>query len=106
MVNVVKLEGMGKLGEEQLEWLKRDLEPLKASQPIVIFAHIPLWAIYPDWGWATEDSVQAMALLRADWLRALLVTVGLVVAMQRRDAVLAPGAVDLTRAGIDRIAEP
>ncbi len=23
------------------------------STPIVIFAHIPLWMVYPDWGWGT-----------------------------------------------------
>ncbi|HEY9126120.1 MAG TPA: metallophosphoesterase [Acidobacteriaceae bacterium] len=62
--NVLQLEGMGRLGWEQVEWLKQDLESLKASQPIVIFAHIPLWAVYPEWGWATQDSQQAMAMLK------------------------------------------
>jgi 3',5'-cyclic AMP phosphodiesterase CpdA len=64
LVNVVQLEGMGKLGEAQLDWLKQDLYGIKSSTPIVIFAHIPLWAIYPDWGWGTSDSEQALALLR------------------------------------------
>ena len=64
LVNVVQLEGMGKLGQPQLEWLKQDLSGLKSSTPIVVFAHIPLWAIYPDWGWGTSDSEQALALLR------------------------------------------
>ena len=64
LVNVVQLEGMGKLGAEQLAWLKQDLAGLKASTPIVVFAHIPLWAIYPDWGWGTADSEQALALLK------------------------------------------
>ncbi len=64
LVNVVQLEGMGKLGQEQLDWLKKDLGSLKSSAPIVIFAHIPLWAIYPAWGWGTSDSEQALALLK------------------------------------------
>jgi 3',5'-cyclic AMP phosphodiesterase CpdA len=64
LVNVVQLEGMGKLGQPQLDWLKQDLSGLKSSTPIVVFAHIPLWAIYPDWGWGTSDSEQALALLR------------------------------------------
>jgi len=64
LVNVVQLEGMGKLGQAQLDWLKQDLSGLKSSAPIVIFAHIPLWAVYPTWGWATSDSEQAMAMLK------------------------------------------
>ena len=64
LVNVVQLEGMGMLGQAQLDWLKQDLSGLKNSTPIVVFAHIPLWAIYPAWGWGTSDSEQALALLR------------------------------------------
>jgi 3',5'-cyclic-AMP phosphodiesterase len=64
LVNVVQLEGMGKLGAAQIAWLKDDLSRLKSSQPIVVFAHIPLWAIYPDWGWGTADSEQALGLLK------------------------------------------
>ena len=62
--NVVQLEGMGKLGQPQLDWLKQDLSALKSSTPIVVFAHIPLWAIYPEWGWGTSDSEQALGMLR------------------------------------------
>ena len=62
--NVAQLEGMGRLGETQLNWLKQDLNGLKSSTPVVVFAHIPLWAIYPDWGWGTSDSEQALAALR------------------------------------------
>jgi len=64
LVNVVQLEGMGKLGQTQLDWLRQDLAALKSSTPIVVFAHIPLWAIYPTWGWGTSDSEQALAMLR------------------------------------------
>src|SRR6201996_5198364 len=64
LVNVVQLEGMGRLGAEQIAWLKQDLSALKSSTPVVVFAHIPLWAVYPEWGWGTADSEQAFALLR------------------------------------------
>ena len=58
LVNVVNLKagGLGSLGHEQLEWLEDDLEGRSASTPIVLFAHIPLWTIYPDWGWGTDDT--------------------------------------------------
>ena len=64
LVNVVQLEGMGKLGQAQIDWLKDDLHGVKSSMPVVVFAHIPLWSVYPDWGWGTADSEQAFALLR------------------------------------------
>lgn len=64
LVNVVQLEGMGKLGQAQLAWLKQDLHALKSDTPIVVFAHIPLWAVYPDWGWGTSDGEQAFAMLK------------------------------------------
>jgi len=62
--NVVQVEGMGKLGGEQLEWLEGDLKGTTSSTPVVVFAHIPLWSVYPQWGWGTEDSEKAMAYLK------------------------------------------
>jgi 3',5'-cyclic AMP phosphodiesterase CpdA len=56
--------GLGYLGPDQLKWLADDLKAYSDSTPIVVFAHIPLWAIYPQWGWGTQDSEQALALLR------------------------------------------
>lgn len=66
LVNVINLKagGLGTLGKEQLEWLEKDLRHLKASTPIVVFAHIPLWTVYPEWGWGTEDSAQALSYLK------------------------------------------
>jgi 3',5'-cyclic AMP phosphodiesterase CpdA len=61
LVNVVKLEGMGQLGAEQLDWLKKDLKNVSSSTPIVLFAHIPLWTVYPEWGWGTKDSAEALS---------------------------------------------
>ncbi|HXJ44707.1 MAG TPA: metallophosphoesterase, partial [Bryobacteraceae bacterium] len=62
--NVVQLEGLGKVGENQLEWLRKDLARISSSTPLVIFAHIPLWTVYPQWGWGTEDSAQVLALVK------------------------------------------
>jgi 3',5'-cyclic AMP phosphodiesterase CpdA len=66
LVNVMNLKagGLGTLGHEQLEWLEDDVKPLKSSTPIVVFAHIPLWSVYPEWGWGTDDSAQALAYLK------------------------------------------
>jgi len=66
LVNVMNLKagGLGTLGHEQLEWLEDDVKHLKSSTPIVVFAHIPLWTVYPDWGWGTDDSAQALAYLK------------------------------------------
>jgi 3',5'-cyclic AMP phosphodiesterase CpdA len=66
LVNVLNLKagGLGTLGGEQLEWMKDDLKHLKHSTPIVVFAHIPLWSVYPEWGWGTDDSAQALAYLK------------------------------------------
>jgi 3',5'-cyclic AMP phosphodiesterase CpdA len=66
MVNVMNLKagGLGTLGNEQLEWLEKDVKHLKSSTPIVVFAHIPLWTVYPDWGWGTADSAQALGYLK------------------------------------------
>jgi 3',5'-cyclic-AMP phosphodiesterase len=66
LVNVVNLKagGLGSLGTDQLEWLEKDVKPLKSSTPLVVFAHIPLWTVYPDWGWGTEDSAQALSYLK------------------------------------------
>jgi len=66
LVNVVNTHegGLGVLGAEQLDWLKKDLAPLAASTPIVVFAHIPLWAVYPQWGWGTSDSERALGYLK------------------------------------------
>ena len=66
LVNVMNLKagGLGVLGREQLEWLEDDLRGRGSSTPIVVFAHVPLWAVYPEWGWGTEDAGRALSYLR------------------------------------------
>ena len=66
LINVLnfKANGLGALGQPQLEWLEADLKSRSASTPIVVFAHMPLWTIYEAWGWGTADADQAMGYLR------------------------------------------
>lgn len=66
LVNVMNLKagGLGYLGREQLDWLQDDVKHLKSGTPIVVFAHIPLWSVYPEWGWGTDDSEQALGFLK------------------------------------------
>jgi len=66
LVNVTNLKagGMGSLGHEQLEWFEDDLKMRSSSTPIVLFAHIPLWTVYPEWGWGTDDSEQALSYVK------------------------------------------
>lgn len=68
LVNVANLtngqSALGVLGAEQLEWLEKDLAPLGSSTPVVVFAHVPLWTIYPQWGWGTDDGARALSYLK------------------------------------------
>jgi 3',5'-cyclic AMP phosphodiesterase CpdA len=53
----------GKIGPEQLAWLRADLAQRDAGAPIVVLTHRPLFDLYPDWDWATADGAEALALL-------------------------------------------
>jgi len=66
LVNVMNLKagGLGTLGKDQLEFVEDDVKHLKSSTPIVVFAHIPLWSVYPEWGWGTDDGAQALGYLK------------------------------------------
>ncbi|MBV9990964.1 MAG: metallophosphoesterase [Alphaproteobacteria bacterium] len=66
LINVLNFKpgGLGALGDEQIAWLADDLKGRPASQPIVVFAHMPLWTVYEPWGWGTGDADRAFALLR------------------------------------------
>ena len=66
LVNVLNLKagGLGSLGAEQIDWLRKDVSGISSSTPIVLFAHVPLWTVYPEWGWGTDDSEQALSLLK------------------------------------------
>jgi hypothetical protein len=62
-VKTLKAGGMGALGADQVEWLKKDLAGRPSRQPIVVFTHMPMWVAYAPWGWGVSDADQALALL-------------------------------------------
>jgi 3',5'-cyclic AMP phosphodiesterase CpdA len=66
LVNVVDLKagGLGNLGAEQLAWLEDDLKGKSNSTPIVVFSHIPLYVLYKEWGWGTDDGQRALDMLK------------------------------------------
>ena len=64
LVNTVHLPKLGQLGAEQLEWIEKDVAGLSSDTPIIVFSHIPMFAMYPDWGWGTEDAAQALSYLK------------------------------------------
>ncbi|WP_232240751.1 metallophosphoesterase [Kutzneria sp. 744] len=64
LVNTLSLEKLGHLGADQLEFIRKDVARLSSDTPIVVFSHIPLFAMYPAWGWGTDDAVQALSYLR------------------------------------------
>ena len=62
--NSQQIDAMGDLGADQLSWLKKDLASHSPSTPVVVFAHIPLWMVYPQWGWGTQDGAEALSYLK------------------------------------------
>ncbi|MBI3691181.1 MAG: metallophosphoesterase, partial [Mycolicibacterium aromaticivorans] len=63
-VNTLNLKKLGHLGADQLEFIEKDVASLSSDTPIIVFSHIPLFAMFPDWGWGTDDATQALSYLR------------------------------------------
>ncbi|HUH68977.1 MAG TPA: metallophosphoesterase [Mycobacterium sp.] len=64
LVNTLNLKKLGHLGTDQLAFVEKDVTGLSSDAPIIVFSHIPLFAMYPDWGWGTDDAAQALSYLR------------------------------------------
>jgi 3',5'-cyclic AMP phosphodiesterase CpdA len=64
LVNTLNMQKLGHLGTDQLEFIEKDVAGLSSDTPIVVFSHIPLFAMYPDWGWGTDDATQALSYLK------------------------------------------
>ena len=64
LVNTTNLDALGYLGPDQLDFVRRDVAGLSSETPIVLFSHIPLYAMYPQWGWGTSDAVTLLGMLR------------------------------------------
>jgi 3',5'-cyclic AMP phosphodiesterase CpdA len=63
LVNTLSLEKLGHLGPEQIDFVRKDVAGLSPDTPIVVFSHIPLFAMYPQWGWSTDDALRVLNLL-------------------------------------------
>jgi 3',5'-cyclic AMP phosphodiesterase CpdA len=64
LVNTLNLQKLGHLGTDQLEFIEKDVAGVSSDTPIIVFSHIPLFAMYPDWGWGTDDATQALSYLK------------------------------------------
>jgi 3',5'-cyclic AMP phosphodiesterase CpdA len=64
LVNTLNMNKLGHLGADQLEFVEKDVAGLSSDTPIIVFSHIPLFAMYPDWGWGTDDATQALSYLK------------------------------------------
>ncbi len=63
LVNTLNLKKLGHLGVDQLDFVHKDVARLSSDTPVIVFSHIPLFAMYPDWGWGTDDAAQALSYL-------------------------------------------
>jgi 3',5'-cyclic AMP phosphodiesterase CpdA len=63
LVNTLNMTKLGHLGTDQLDFVEKDVAPLSSDTPIIVLSHIPLFAMYPAWGWGTEDAAQALSYL-------------------------------------------
>jgi 3',5'-cyclic-AMP phosphodiesterase len=64
LVNTFTLESLGHLGNDQIDFVRKDVAGLPADTPIVVFSHIPLFTMYQKWGWGTDDALTMLSYLR------------------------------------------
>jgi 3',5'-cyclic AMP phosphodiesterase CpdA len=50
-------------GATQLDWLASEVAKVPKTAPLVVFAHRPLFDLFPAWEWYTKDGAQALAIL-------------------------------------------
>jgi hypothetical protein len=53
----------GAVGPAQIDWLAADLKRTPAAVPIVVFTHRPLFDLYPQWEWSTQDGAKVIDVL-------------------------------------------
>ncbi len=51
------------VGEPQIAWLQTDLAKVPRDQPVVVFAHRPLFPLFPVWDWHTIDGDDVLQVL-------------------------------------------
>jgi hypothetical protein len=47
-----------------VSWCPARPRAIRSDTPVIVFSHFPLFAMYPDWGWGTDDATQALSYLR------------------------------------------
>ena len=66
-VNFIALDNVsnprGIIGDEQIAWLDSALDKYDTEQPLVVFAHRPLFDLQVQWGWATGDGDKVLQRL-------------------------------------------
>ncbi|MGD8560790.1 MAG: metallophosphoesterase [Gammaproteobacteria bacterium] len=55
--------GLWGVGDEQLEWLAKDVSNLPPDTPVVVMTHSPLWDYYPRWNFQTLDAPEIRRIL-------------------------------------------
>jgi 3',5'-cyclic-AMP phosphodiesterase len=55
--------GLWGVGQQQLEWLKKDVARLSPDTPVIIMTHSPLWNYYPRWNFQTRDAPEIRQIL-------------------------------------------
>ncbi|HLK92862.1 MAG TPA: metallophosphoesterase [Polyangia bacterium] len=53
----------GAVGAAQIDWLAADLKKIPAALPVVVFTHRPLFDLFPQWEWATQDGAKVIDVL-------------------------------------------
>jgi len=51
------------VGEEQRDWLRKDLAKVDKKTPVIVFSHSPLYHYYEPWNFWTVDAAEVQALL-------------------------------------------
>ena len=51
------------VGKAQREWLKKDLARFPANTPLIVFSHSPLYKLYKNWNFWTDDAEEVQAIL-------------------------------------------
>jgi hypothetical protein len=52
------------VGEANRAWLKADLDKVSADTPLIVFSHSPLYKLYKNWNFWTDDADEVQAILR------------------------------------------
>ena len=52
------------VGEEQRNWLKEDLAKHPDDAQVIVFSHSPLYKLYKNWNFWTDDAEKVQALLK------------------------------------------